>query len=211
MTRRSPATSLPSLVTRLAWHILCGRSRSLAPVSKLCQRKQLLWNVPLRKQLLLFSKLKNATWLFYPHIWSLSFPNQIIICLWYGLMGMKCNHLVWFCAELHKKETCEPVTIIETPPLVIVGLVAYVKTPRGLRTLNSVWAQHLSEEVRRRFYKNWCKSKKKAFTKYALKYDSDAGKKEIQLQLEKMKKYASVVRVIAHTQVISPSTVIAAL
>ena len=101
--------------------------------------------------------------------------------------------------------------IIETPPLVIVGLVAYVKTPRGLRTLNSVWAQHLSEEVRRRFYKNWCKSKKKAFTKYALKYDSDAGKKEIQLQLEKMKKYASVVRVIAHTQVISPSTVIAAL
>ena len=88
--------------------------------------------------------------------------------------------------------------------------MAYVKTPRGLRTLNSVWAQHLSEEVRRRFYKNWCKSKKKAFTKYALKYDSDAGKKEIQLQLEKMKKYASVVRVIAHTQVISPSTVIAA-
>jgi large subunit ribosomal protein L3e len=79
--------------------------------------------------------------------------------------------------------------------------VAYVKTPRGLRTLNSVWAQHLSEEVRRRFYKNWCKSKKKAFTKYALKYDSDAGKKEIQLQLEKMKKYASVIRVIAHTQV----------
>jgi large subunit ribosomal protein L3e len=110
------------------------------------------------------------------------------------------------CAELHKKETCEAVTIIETPPLVIVGLVAYVKTPRGLRTLNSVWAQHLSEEVRRRFYKNWCKSKKKAFTKYALKYDSDAGKKEIQLQLEKMKKYASVIRVIAHTQVGFEST-----
>ena len=42
----------------------------------------------------------------------------------------------------------------------------YVKTPRGLHTLNSVWVQHLSEEVRR-FYKNWCKSKKAAFTKYA--------------------------------------------
>ncbi|VAI29420.1 unnamed protein product [Triticum turgidum subsp. durum] len=104
-------------------------------------------------------------------------------------------------SKLHKKETCEAVTIIETPPLVIVGLVAYVKTPRGLRTLNSVWAQHLSEDVRRRFYKNWCKSKKKAFTKYALKYDSDSGKKEIQLQLEKMKKYATIVRVIAHTQI----------
>ncbi|XP_052135300.1 60S ribosomal protein L3-like [Oryza glaberrima] len=104
-------------------------------------------------------------------------------------------------SKLHKKETCEAVTIIETPPIVVVGLVAYVKTPRGLRSLNSVWAQHLSEEVRRRFYKNWCKSKKKAFTKYALKYDSDAGKKEIQMQLEKMKKYASVVRVIVHTQI----------
>ncbi|VAI14986.1 unnamed protein product [Triticum turgidum subsp. durum] len=104
-------------------------------------------------------------------------------------------------SKLHKKETCEAVTIIETPPLVIVGLVAYVKTPCGLRTLNSVWAQHLSEDVRRRFYKNWCKSKKKAFTKYALKYDCDAGKKEIQLQLEKMKKYATIVRVIAHTQI----------
>ncbi|XP_016743064.1 60S ribosomal protein L3-2-like [Gossypium hirsutum] len=47
-------------------------------------------------------------------------------------------------AELHKKETCEAVTIIETPPMVIVGVVGYVKTPRGLRSLNTVWAQHLS-------------------------------------------------------------------
>lgn len=56
--------------------------------------------------------------------------------------------------ELHKKETCEAVTIIEAPPMVILGVVAYVKTPHGLRSLNSVWAQHLSEEVKRRFYKN---------------------------------------------------------
>ena len=54
ITRRSPATSLPSLATRLAWHISCVRLRSLALVSKLCQRKQLHWNVPLRKQLPLF-------------------------------------------------------------------------------------------------------------------------------------------------------------
>ncbi|WVZ02761.1 hypothetical protein V8G54_023567 [Vigna mungo] len=81
--------------------------------------------------------------------------------------------------ELHKKETCEAVTIIETPPLVVVGVVGYVKTPRGLRTLNTVWAQHLSEEVKRRFYKNWCKSKKKAFTKYTKKYETEEGKKDI--------------------------------
>lgn len=109
-------------------------------------------------------------------------------------------HLFIF-VELHKKETCEAVTIIETPPIVVVGVVGYVKTPRGLRSLNTVWAQHLSEEVKRRFYKNWCKSKKKAFTKYSKQYESDEGKKSIQAQLEKMKKYATVIRVLAHTQV----------
>ena len=35
MTQRSPATSLPSLATRLEWHTLCVRSRSLAPVSSI--------------------------------------------------------------------------------------------------------------------------------------------------------------------------------
>lgn len=32
------------------------------------------------------------------------------------------------------------VTIIETPPMVVVGVVGYVQTARGLRTLNTVWA-----------------------------------------------------------------------
>lgn len=32
------------------------------------------------------------------------------------------------------------VSIIETPPMVVVGVVGYVQTPRGLRTLNTVWA-----------------------------------------------------------------------
>ena len=32
------------------------------------------------------------------------------------------------------------VTIIETPPMIVVGVVGYVQTPRGLRTLNTVWA-----------------------------------------------------------------------
>jgi ribosomal protein L3 len=29
--------------------------------------------------------------------------------------------------ELHKKETCEAVTLIETPPMIVVGLVGYIK------------------------------------------------------------------------------------
>jgi large subunit ribosomal protein L3e len=72
-------------------------------------------------------------------------------------------------SKLHKKEAVEAVTIIETPPIVVVGLVGYTETPKGLRTLATVWAEHLSEEVRRRFYKNWYHSKHKAFTKYAVK------------------------------------------
>lgn len=104
--------------------------------------------------------------------------------------------------ELHKKETCEAVTIIETPPVVVVGIVGYIKTPRGLRSLTTVWAQHLSEDLRRRFYKNWYKSKKKAFVKYAKKYyESDNGKKALEAELAKLKKYAAVIRVLAHTQV----------
>merc|ERR1712000_394479 len=81
-------------------------------------------------------------------------------------------------SKMHKKEVVEAATIIETPPMVAVGVVGYVETPRGLRSLTTVWAEHLSDEVKRRFYKNWYRSKKKAFTKYA-----------------------SVVRVLAHTQI----------
>ena len=54
------------------------------------------------------------------------------------------------------RETCEAVTIVETPPLIVVGIVGYVKTHRGLRSLKTVWAEHLGEELKRRFYKNWC-------------------------------------------------------
>jgi large subunit ribosomal protein L3e len=55
--------------------------------------------------------------------------------------------------EMHKREVVEAVTIIETPPMVIVGVVGYVETPRGLRSLTTVWAEHLSDEIKRRFYK----------------------------------------------------------
>jgi ribosomal protein L3 len=40
-------------------------------------------------------------------------------------------------SKLHKKETVEAVTVLETPPMVVVGVVGYVETPRGLRTLTT--------------------------------------------------------------------------
>jgi large subunit ribosomal protein L3e len=101
-------------------------------------------------------------------------------------------------SKAHKKEICEPVTIIETPPMVVVGVVGYIKTPRGLRSLGTVFTEHLSEEVRRSFYKNWYRSKnRKAFTKYIKKYAD--GKKVISAELEAIKKHCSIVRVLCHT------------
>ena len=84
--------------------------------------------------------------------------------------------------------------------MIVVGLVGYIETPRGLRSLTTVWAAHLSDEVRRRFYKNWYRSKKKAFTKYAKKH-SEAKGSSITRELERIKKYCTVVRVLAHTQI----------
>jgi len=103
-------------------------------------------------------------------------------------------------AKMHKKEIVEAVTVIETPPIVVVGLVGYIETPRGLRSLTTVWAGHLSDEVKRRFYKNWYKSKKKAFTKYAKKHAEDSGKSTAR-ELERISRYCTVVRVLAHTQI----------
>ncbi|KAG5460627.1 MAG: ribosomal protein L3, partial [Olpidium bornovanus] len=100
---------------------------------------------------------------------------------------------------MHKKEIVEAVTVIEAPPMVIVGVVGYVETPRGLRSLTTVWAEHLSDDVKRRFYRNWYRSKKKAFTKAAKKH-ADGGKPIVR-ELERIKKYCSVVRVLAHTQI----------
>jgi len=84
--------------------------------------------------------------------------------------------------------------------MVVVGVVGYVETPRGLRTLTTVWAEHLSDELRRRFYKNWFRSKKKAFTRYAAKCATESGK-SVARELERIRKYCTVVRVLAHTQI----------
>jgi large subunit ribosomal protein L3e len=100
---------------------------------------------------------------------------------------------------LHKKEAVEAVTIIEAPPMNVVGLVGYVETPRGLRTLTTVWAEHLEESLKRRFYKNWYRGKKKAFSKYTLRLA--ASKEDMETELGRMKKYCQVIRVLAHTQI----------
>ncbi|CAF1385127.1 unnamed protein product [Rotaria magnacalcarata] len=103
-------------------------------------------------------------------------------------------------SKLNKKETVEAVTIIETPPMVIVGVVGYIMTPRGLRAYKTIYAQHLNEECRRRFYKNWYASKRKAFSKYSQKWNDESGKKALDNDFKQMIKYCKVIRVLAHTQ-----------
>ena len=73
------------------------------------------------------------------------------------------------------REIVEAVTILKNPPLVAVGMVGYIETP---------WV----------FYKNWSKSKKKAFTEACLKWKDDMGKKEIEKDLSQIKKYCQVLK-----------------
>ncbi|GMM37115.1 ribosomal 60S subunit protein L3 [Saccharomycopsis crataegensis] len=99
-------------------------------------------------------------------------------------------------SKMHKREIVEAATVVDTPPVVVVGVVGYVETPRGLRSLTTVWAEHLSDDVKRRFYKNWYKSKKKAFTKYSANFSKNSEK-----EFARIVKYCSVVRVLVHTQI----------
>lgn len=102
-------------------------------------------------------------------------------------------------SKLHKREVVEAVTIIECPPMVVVGIVGYVETPKGLRALTSVWGSFLADSCKRRFYKNWYKSKQKAFTRYTDQKKGGITKRDN--DLKRMEKYCTVIRVIAHTQI----------
>merc|ERR1719433_2376678 len=101
-----------------------------------------------------------------------------------------------------KKDVVHSVSVIECPKMKVIGLVGYIETPRGLRTLATVFAQNLDSDVKRRFYKNWMSAKKKAFSKYVeSKYKSEkSSKTHVNRDLERIKKYASVVRVLVSTQ-----------
>lgn len=99
-------------------------------------------------------------------------------------------------SRLHKKEVVEAVTIIECPKMVVVGMVGYIQTPRGLKAVKTLFAQKLSECAIRRFYKRYRgKAHYKAFTKYQAQ---ETWSKISEDSLKVLKKRAQVVRVIAH-------------
>ncbi|KAJ7018569.1 translation protein [Mycena alexandri] len=54
-----------------------------------------------------------------------------------AVMGYKAGvtHVVRVPMQMHREEVSEAVTTIETPPLIVIGIVGYVETPRGLHAL----------------------------------------------------------------------------
>ena len=102
-------------------------------------------------------------------------------------------------SKLHKKDVVEAVTIVETPPLRIAGFVGYIETPKGLRAFKTVWAKNLPEEFLRNYYKNWYKSKKKAFSKYfALRKNFDF---LFNKDCDQIKKFCKIIRCVAYSTV----------
>ena len=103
-------------------------------------------------------------------------------------------------SKVNKKEVVEPVTILEAPPMVVVGIVGYRETPVGLKSLGTVWAHHVSDEFKRRYYRCWKKSSQLAFTKLKKFARTKAGKLATQRTINRFLKKACSIRVIVHTQ-----------
>ncbi|MBX5320658.1 MAG: 50S ribosomal protein L3 [Candidatus Bathyarchaeota archaeon] len=81
------------------------------------------------------------------------------------------------------KEVIRPVTVLETPPLLVCGIRVYTKTPYGLRTLTEAWMEDPPDELER------------VFT-LPEKFNTEENLKRIAEKLEKTSK----IRVIAITQ-----------
>jgi len=105
-------------------------------------------------------------------------------------------------SKAHGKEIVEGVTIIETPPMVVVGLVGYVKTPSGLRAVTTIWAAHLDATFLRTMYKSWCYTKHVQFTRWEHEYaNAKDGKDpdEVKRRRKFIIQYCDTVRVVAHS------------
>jgi len=79
--------------------------------------------------------------------------------------------------------------------MIAVGYVGYQKTVRGLRAVGTYWTSKLGEEFRRRYYKHWMNSKKKAFSKSCEKTEEE--REAIQ---NRILQNADVIRLVCHTQ-----------
>jgi len=99
-------------------------------------------------------------------------------------------------SRLHKKEIVEAVTIVECPKMMVVGVTGYMPTPRGMKKIRTLWAEHLDQSVIRRFYKHYRgKAHFKAFNKYQIPERWQKSRDSI---LPMLKRKATVIRVLMH-------------
>jgi len=103
-------------------------------------------------------------------------------------------------SKSNKKEVLEAVTILDSPPVVVIGIAGYIDTPHGPRVLRHIFAEHLGEECRRRFYSYWGRSKKRAFIHASKRWQDRLGKLSIRNDIARMKRYCTSIRVVVHTQ-----------
>eukprot|EP01057_Protomagalhaensia_wolfi_P002146 Protomagalhaensia_wolfi_Nauph_80__2145@NODE_237_length_3080_cov_47_558040_g177_i0_p1_GENE_NODE_237_length_3080_cov_47_558040_g177_i0NODE_237_length_3080_cov_47_558040_g177_i0_p1_ORF_typecomplete_len394_score92_78Ribosomal_L3/PF00297_22/1_3e36_NODE_237_length_3080_cov_47_558040_g177_i010752256 len=103
-------------------------------------------------------------------------------------------------SKLNNKDIVEAVTIIDCPPMIVVGVVGYIETAKGLRPLATVWAGHIADDMRRRYHRKWAVSKKDAFTKYMANYEKSNGD-NMKPTIEKLKESCVVIRAVIHTQI----------
>ncbi|EZG43591.1 60S ribosomal protein L3 [Gregarina niphandrodes] len=99
-------------------------------------------------------------------------------------------------SKLHKKDVVESCTVIDCPDMVAIGVVGYKETQTGLRAVTTCYAGYLSDDARRRLYRKWYCSKKRAFTKYMKAFAETKGED----RLKKIAEESAVVRLIVHSQ-----------
>lgn len=160
MTQPNPSTSQLSWATKLAWPTLSVKSTDPALVSARSTPPFFFFFFPL-------SHLLNKWRPWWASRRADIFgPQALAECRVLSLVVLEIVLLLFkrrspvltiskSLPEVNKKEVVEAVTIVETPPMMVVGIVGYVETPRGLRSFKTVFAEHISDECRRRFYKNW--------------------------------------------------------
>eukprot|EP01068_Selenidium_serpulae_P014369 Selendium_serpulae@DN6092_c0_g1_i3.p2 len=105
--------------------------------------------------------------------------------------------------QRNKKEITEAVTVIDCPPITVVGLVGYTETVTGIKALATVWAHHLSDDFKRRFYKRWYKSKRKAFSQHFQRINDRIKEGKGMMddeEIKRIKEKCQYVRAICHTQ-----------
>jgi len=108
------------------------------------------WNKPRRGSLAFSPRKRASSQVARIRTWTKSKDGLL------GFAGYKVGmtHLIyvddWEGSYDYGKEIFSPVTIIETPPIVMFGLRLYEKTKYGLRCVTETWAEELHRDLKRK-------------------------------------------------------------